>query len=110
MPELLRRKPPVRASAACVEVRAVPVLDQASGSQVARAKRDRVYAKRVPSGLTDWAKDQAVAWLRAGRSVHQVAAELACAAQVPLELWLGRHESELRDLKLRMAAVERRLA
>jgi len=57
---------------ACVHVAGVGAVEQPASAKRAAAKRLRVYAKRVPSSLTQWAKDRAVDWLRAGRSVQDV--------------------------------------
>lgn len=59
----------------------------AGAAQATARKTDRVYAKRVPSALTPDQQRDALREVRAGRSVHQVAADKSVSESVILELW-----------------------
>ena len=73
---------------------------QVTPLQTSVKRRDRVYAKRVPSCLTPAARAEAVMSARAGRSIHQVAYEHSCAEAVVTELWF-------RDIERRLMALAR---
>jgi hypothetical protein len=78
---------------------------QPSGnSQPDGRKRNRVYAKRVPSYLTPDRQRDAVRSVRAGRAVHHVAQEFGVAESVILELCQRDLERRVRDLMGDLAA------
>lgn len=61
---------------------------QRQSREVAERKRNRVYAKRVPSVLPMERRAEIVSSVRAGRSIHQVAQEHSVAEVVVVELWV----------------------
>lgn len=67
-------------------------------SQPAHRTSDRVYAKRVPSALTPDRQRDAVRQVRAGRSVHQVAAEFSVSETVIFELWKRDTDRKTKEL------------
>lgn len=60
-------------------------------------KSDRVYANRVPSALTPERQREAVRAVRAGRSIHQVAAEFSVSETVISELWMRDVQRKTRE-------------
>lgn len=87
-------------SAAAIIQNLAPLLHgtQLKPLQAPAKRRDRVYAKRVPSCLTPAARAEVVMAARAGRSIHQVAYEHSCAEAVVTELWLRDIERRLMSL------------
>lgn len=77
----------------------MPGTEQHTLAKEKEKKRQRVYAKRVPSSLPPEKKVLALGWLKSGRNVHQCAQEFSCSEVVIVEVWL-------RDVARRLAALE----
>ena len=79
-----------------IDPQPIRLVPQAPSAQVVETPKRRVYAKRVPSALTDHQRAEALAWLRGGRSVHTVAYEFSVSESVILEIWLRSVERQIR--------------
>lgn len=78
--------------------RGFPPDAQSLRPQSVKRQTNRAYAKRVPSALTPDRQREAVRAVRAGRSVHQVAAEFSVSESVIQELWARDVERKTREI------------